>query len=162
MPTLHVGKLYQVAFRRDWSTGIQTYSKSHAKRFVLDSNTTAGQIGGHLHDLTLIAEEFQPHTALPPVWKVPPTLLNGRLVACTLELTEQASNGMMLNRIEIRDSIKGLVAKGIGGPTARRIYGILEGTFDFNFQPWPDLFNVIPNSSWRFYARRWNGTPLLV
>lgn len=155
----HVGKIYPVHVRRDWSTEIFTYRMAAARTYMFITNTCAGTIGGHLGNFELVAEEYMPRAVDIPEWRSPFTLINGRNVQIVLNLTTQNTDGSMQHKMEIFDSIQGSVARGSGTWVPNYKYAQLAGTFDQSWQPRPVLFNLIPNSSYRFAARKWDGTP---
>lgn len=152
----HVGKLYPVAFRRDWSTDVRTFRRAMARDYFLFDHNSSGTIGGHITDKLLRAIEVDPFTVDVPRWEIEPTRVNGRMVYGFLECTTQAPQGWMQWRAEMFDTIQGSLVRGSGGISTAFGYQSLAGFWDLSYQPKPALWSLAFSPLLNWNAALWS------
>lgn len=156
----HLGKLYPVHFRRDWSTQLRSYRSAFARRYVLLFDDSAGTIGSHVDDARPLFVAVDERTRDVPRWEVAPTNINGRIVTGFIECTQVNIQGEMEWRCEMFDSVQGSLVRATGGYAVNRRYRMMAARWDPAYFPHPSLWSSSPGNFWNLAALKWDGNPV--
>jgi len=108
----HVGKLYPVHFRRDFSLDLTSYRFAMPKAFWLRSLQTSGVVGNLLFNKVLPCIEVNALTSINAEWESDVINLGGRMVHATINTKSGWPYPDQRLQFEIFDGIQGSIGKG--------------------------------------------------
>jgi len=107
----HVGKLYPVHFRRDFSLDLTSYRFAMPKAFWLRSFQTSGVVGNLLSNKVLPCIEVNALTSVNAEWQSDVINLGGRMVHATINTISGWNTPTRILEAEIFDAVQGSIGK---------------------------------------------------
>jgi len=151
----HIGKFYEVAFRRDFNLDVGNNNKGFAKAYSFGTQDIFGSIGELLPGKIFNLEAADQKTFNGIHWKSQTITLDGYHVYVEMVTTDDPATKGVQTTGGIYTTEVGVLSTFKAGPPGGAGYGQLTGHWIERFPPWPGLFLASFSATWTAGAVRW-------